>query len=112
MNAVQGYGSDSEDDHESSQPVASGSRTTLDQEVNVAEDVAVDSNDVFGLNGVTRLAGLAGTQAPSSAIVRAAPEVSVDVSVNSKGLNVCHSYKCCLYSADHGCRDVAPYPAK
>jgi len=83
MNVVQGYGSDSDDEPVSVQAVASGSKQQLDDKVDANEDEeeeggVLDSNDVFGLNGLTK--NTAKAEAESSAIVRTAPDVSTDVS--------------------------------
>lgn len=81
MNAVQGYGSDSDEEIGSLQPVASGSGPRQEEELDGGEDVVVDSNDIFGLDGVAKSNASAESQRDTSALVRAAPEVSSDVSV-------------------------------
>lgn len=86
MNAVQGYGSDSEEEDNSLQPVASGSGIRQEEELDGGEDVIVDSNDVFGLDGVAKSDASAGSRRETSALVKAAPEVPSDVSMKRSSI--------------------------
>jgi hypothetical protein len=82
MNTIQDYGSDPDDEGPTWQAEASGSRSQERGDSIASEDGeedALDSSDVFGLNGVKN-SDTTRSEGESSTVVRAAPEVSIDVS--------------------------------